>query len=71
MDERAQTGLAVPLPGGVHIFKLTKRDRAGPVPFNEEVQKTIRRKLTNEVASREEKRIIQELKARAVIEISP
>jgi len=64
-------GPAVRLPAGVHIFRVTKRDFAGLVPFNEEVQKTIRRKLSNDVALREEKRIIQELKARAVIEINP
>jgi hypothetical protein len=64
-------GPAVRLPSGVHIFRLTKREYAGAVPFNEEVQKTIRRKLSNEIAAREEKRVIQELKARAVIEINP
>jgi parvulin-like peptidyl-prolyl isomerase len=66
-----EIGPAVDFPTGVHIFKVTKRDYAGQIPFNEEVQKTIRRRLTNEIAVREEKRVIQELKGRAVIEINP
>lgn len=69
--KEGEIGPPIELPTGVHIFRVTKREHAGQIPFNEEVQKTIRRRLSTEIATREEKRIIQELKARAVIEINP
>jgi parvulin-like peptidyl-prolyl isomerase len=63
-----EIGPAVEFQTGVHIFRVVERDYAGLLPFNEEVQKTIRKKLSNEIAGREEKRLVQELRARAVIE---
>jgi parvulin-like peptidyl-prolyl isomerase len=62
-------GQPVEMATGVHIFRVVKRDYAGQIPFNDEVQKTIRRKLQNELGRREEKRIMQELRARVIVEI--
>ena len=39
------------------------------MPLNDETQKIIRKKLENEVADREYRRIIRELRQRAVIRI--
>jgi parvulin-like peptidyl-prolyl isomerase len=54
---------------GVHIYRVVRREHAGQIAFNEEIQRQIRKKLRDEMAEREYKAIIRELKARAIIEI--
>ncbi len=48
-----QFGPLVELATGVHIFRLMKREYAGMLPMNEQVQKQIKRKLESEIAEPE------------------
>jgi parvulin-like peptidyl-prolyl isomerase len=67
-----QVGPLVELPTGFHVIRLVKRTRAGMLPFGDEkVQKQIREKLRGEVFQREMKRIVGDLKRKAVIEVAP
>jgi peptidyl-prolyl cis-trans isomerase SurA len=62
-------GPIVELSTGFHVFRVVKREYAGQIPFNQETQKIIINKLKNEIADRETKRIVDQLRSRAVIEI--
>jgi parvulin-like peptidyl-prolyl isomerase len=64
-----EVGPIVELSTGFHVFKLVRREYAGQMPFDQETQKIIITKLKNEIADRETKRIIEDLKSRAVITI--
>ncbi|MCI0682175.1 MAG: peptidyl-prolyl cis-trans isomerase [Gemmataceae bacterium] len=64
-----QIGPIVALSTGVHMFRLVSRDPGGQTPLNEAVQNQIRNKLRNQLADREYRRIVRELKSRAVIEV--
>jgi parvulin-like peptidyl-prolyl isomerase len=59
----------IELPTGYHIIRVVKRQYAGPVPFDEKTQKRIKDKLRGEVFEREMKRIVSDLKRKAVIDI--
>jgi parvulin-like peptidyl-prolyl isomerase len=61
----------VEIGSGCHVLRLVHRTFAGPMPFDDKVQKQIRDKLRGEVAEREKKRIIDKLKRKAVIEEFP
>lgn len=63
-----EIGPLVELATGVHIFRLLKREYAGVRPFDEKVQQEILIRLRNEMAGREYRRIIRDLKARSVVE---
>ncbi|MGH9677988.1 MAG: peptidylprolyl isomerase, partial [Candidatus Acidiferrum sp.] len=63
-----EVGPLIELPGGYHLVKVVKREYAGQLPFNEKVQKDIKNKLQNDIARLEIKRIIADLKRKAVIE---
>ncbi len=56
---------------GCHVVRLVHRVFAGPMPFDDKVQKQIKDKLRGEMAAREMKRLIGDLKRKAVIEIAP
>jgi len=62
-------GPVVELSTGCHVIRVIKREYAGQIPFNQETQKIIITKLKNEIADRETKRILDDLKRRAVIAI--
>lgn len=64
-----ELGPLVELTTGVHVFRLIKRDHASQLPFDEKVQTQISAKLKNEIAGREYKRLVRDLKERAVIQI--
>jgi parvulin-like peptidyl-prolyl isomerase len=64
-----QVGSLVELSTGYHVFRLLKREVAGQLPLDDKLQLSISQKLKNEIAEREYKRIIKELKERAVIVI--
>src|SRR5262249_36378039 len=64
-----QIGQIVPLSTGVHLIRVVKHERGGPMPLDETVQNQIRSKLRNQLADREYRRIIRELRTRAVIEV--
>jgi peptidyl-prolyl cis-trans isomerase SurA len=61
-------GPIVEVSNGFHVIRLVKREYAGKRPFDEGVQKEIRNKLRNEIFNREAKKIVTELKRKAVIE---
>ncbi len=53
---------------GFHVIQLVKRQVAGPIPFNETVQKEIQNKLKMAVYLQERERLIKKLKSKAVID---
>ncbi len=64
-----QVGALLEIPTGFHVVKLVHRQNAGQLPFDDKVQKQIRDKLRNKVFQDEMKKIIAELKRKAVIEV--
>ena len=54
---------------GFHVVHVVKRQVAGQLPFDEKTQKMIKDKLRNELFQIETKRIVMELKRRAIIEV--
>jgi hypothetical protein len=64
-----EVGPLVEMSTGVHLFRLVKRDFAGQLPFDEQVQTRINAKLKSDVAEREYRRIIRELRERADVQI--
>jgi hypothetical protein len=68
LRREGEVGPLVELETGFHIVRLIKRQYAGRLPFDEKVQTQIRDKLRNEVFQRERKRLVNELKRKAVIE---
>lgn len=64
--EPGKIGPVVPFPTGVHLIRVTKREYKGQLPLNDEVAKVIRKKLEKEIADREYRRLVRELRARAV-----
>jgi parvulin-like peptidyl-prolyl isomerase len=60
----------VEIEGGYHVIRLVKREFAGRMPFDENVQNSILEKLKNEAFSREAKRFVNDLKRKASIEIA-
>jgi hypothetical protein len=61
----------VPIGSGFHVVHLVHRETAHRKPFDDSVQKEIRDKLRAEIMQRESKRLVQDLKRRAVIEKYP
>jgi parvulin-like peptidyl-prolyl isomerase len=54
---------------GFHVVRLVKREYAGLMDFDQKVQAQIKGKLKSDIASREFKRIVKDLKSRATIVI--
>jgi peptidyl-prolyl cis-trans isomerase SurA len=65
-----EVGPVVELQNGFHVIRVAKREYAGRMPFNEETQEKIRKKLQDAVFERESKRIAATLRSRATIEIA-
>lgn len=65
-----ETSDPIEVTSGFHIVRVVEREYAGLRPFNEEVQREIRAHLRSRIADREQKRVIEELRSRAVIEYS-
>jgi parvulin-like peptidyl-prolyl isomerase len=65
-----QVGDPIELPTGFHVVRLVHRQNAGQLPFDDKVQKQIRDKLRNEFFQTEIKRIVRDLKRKAVIVIA-
>jgi parvulin-like peptidyl-prolyl isomerase len=65
-----QVGDLIEMPSGFHVIRLVHRQNAGQLPFDEKVQKQIRDKLRNEVFQTEIKKIVRELKRKAVVVIA-
>jgi hypothetical protein len=53
---------------GFHVIQLVKRQVAGPIPFDQTVQKEIHNKLRTTVFLQERDRMVKELKRKAVID---
>jgi hypothetical protein len=64
-----EVGPVVEVSNGYHIVKVSKREYTGRKPFSEEVQTEIRHKLTGELANREQRRVLVELRRKASIEV--
>jgi parvulin-like peptidyl-prolyl isomerase len=65
-----EVGPLVEIHTGFHIVRVIKRQRAGQLPFNETVQRQVRDRLKNEVFTKEMKRIVADLKRKAIIVIA-
>jgi peptidyl-prolyl cis-trans isomerase SurA len=65
--KEGQIGPVFELPTGVHIFRVVKREYAGQLPLNDQTQKAIRRKLEIQIATREIRQLVRELRSRSVI----
>jgi len=66
--KEGEVGPLVEMPGGFHVVRVTQREYAGVRPFDEKVQRQIRDKLRNDLAQREIRRMISDLKRKAIIE---
>jgi hypothetical protein len=64
-----QIGPVIPFATGVHLIRVTQRDNAGQLPLDETVQKAIRKKLEGQLFEREYRRIVRELRSRAVVRL--
>jgi len=62
-------GPVIPFTTGVHLICVTKREYTGQLPLNDETQKAIRKKLEMQLFEREYRRIVRELKTRAIIRL--
>jgi len=60
----------VEMPNGFHVVRLVKHTFPGRKPLDDKLQGQIRDKLRNEVGIREQKRFLNQLKAKATIEYS-
>jgi parvulin-like peptidyl-prolyl isomerase len=65
-----QVGPLVELDNGFHVIRLVKREYAGQMEFNEKTQAVIREKLRNEAFAREAKRIVADLRRKAMIQVA-
>ena len=64
-----EVGPVVEVTHGFHVVKVTKREYTGRKPLDDDLQAEIRKKLMNEMASREQRRILVELRRKASIEV--
>ncbi|HEY1379855.1 MAG TPA: peptidyl-prolyl cis-trans isomerase [Gemmataceae bacterium] len=62
-----EVGPVIDLGFGLHIVKVVDRQYAGPKPFDVACQADIRKKLQAQIADREFKRIVDELKKKATV----
>ena len=62
-------GPLVELTTGVHVFRLLKRDMAGPMPLDEPLQLKIGNMLKNQAFEQERKSMIRKLRETAVIDM--
>jgi foldase protein PrsA len=67
--QEGEIGSVVEAGSGFHVFRVLKREYAGQLPFNDKVQTQIRNQLRNEAAGREYRKIIEELRGGATIEV--
>jgi parvulin-like peptidyl-prolyl isomerase len=64
-----EVGPLIELETGYHIVRLTKRTYAGRRPFDDQTQKVIRAKLKEEAFQQEMKKLVNNLKRNAIIEV--
>jgi parvulin-like peptidyl-prolyl isomerase len=67
--KEGEIGPVIPFTTGVHLIRATKREYDGQLPLNDEVQKIIRKKLEGQLMEREYRRIVRELRQRAIVHV--
>jgi hypothetical protein len=55
---------------GYHIIKVKERQHAGLRPFDDKVQKEVKDKIKNQIFTTEMKRLVNQLKKQAIIEVA-
>ena len=63
-----EVGGPVEMPGGYNLLRVTERKYAGRKPFTPEIQTAIRQKLQGKVFEKEYRRLVEEMKAKVVIQ---
>lgn len=63
-----QVSAPVEVAGGFHIVKVVERKKSGKRPLDADTQNEIRAKLQNLLASKEYKRLVEEMKEKALIQ---
>ena len=66
-----EVGPLIDMGFGFHVVKVAERDYAGREPFDEKCQGKIKKMLGNQIAEREYKRIVSDLKRTATIVVYP
>jgi len=66
-----EVGPIIDLGFGLHIVKVVERDYAGVQPFDVKTQSKIRDKLRGQIAEREYRRIVDDMKRKATVVIHP
>ena len=64
-----EVGPLIDMGFGYHIVRVAERKYAGLRPFDHDCQAEIRRKLTSQIADREYKRMVDDLKRKAVVTV--
>jgi parvulin-like peptidyl-prolyl isomerase len=67
--QQGEVGPLIDMGFGYHIVRIAERKFAGLRPFDHDCQAEIRRKLTNLIADREYKRMVDDLKKKAVVTV--
>src|SRR5262245_56354744 len=65
-----QVGPLVVVPAGFHVVRVIERTHAGKKPLDATLQKDIKERLRMQIYTREMKRLVSDLKRRAVIEVA-
>jgi len=65
--KEGEIGPVVAFSTGVHLIRVTKREYAKQLVLDDQVSKTIRKKLEEQLANREYRRIVRELRTRTMI----
>lgn len=68
--KEGEVGPLVEMESGFHIVKVLKKTEAGREPFDDKVQRKIRDRLRGEVFQREMKRMVNDLKRKAIIQVA-
>jgi hypothetical protein len=64
-----EVGPVVPVATGFHVVRVVKREYTGRKPLDVDLQLEIRKRLQNEMAQQEQRRIMLELRRKATIEV--
>src|SRR5262249_20154690 len=67
--QNGEIGPIIEMSSGFHVFRLVERQFAGAQPLDEKTQAQVKKKLQNVILERESKRLVGEMKRRAVIQI--
>jgi parvulin-like peptidyl-prolyl isomerase len=68
--KQGEVGPLVEIETGYHIVRVVKRVYTGKRPFDDQTQKAIKEKLQNEVFQQEMRKLVNDLKRQAIIEVA-